>query len=280
MAIIRVPFDLSGELAKEMEFFADTNEGEKIFGGFERPSDLLNHIETSFEYLDLARVATLLPRGRVLDVGVGYGLSSAYLALKGFDVTCVEPSLKQCEDMEKNFARLGVEATIANATGEAMDKLSGSFDAVLFYSSLHHCDDMDRALRNAFALLKPGGSVLLFEPVLKFYRTKAWFYKEMLEHPENVGHYGGNEHIYRTCEYTTSLANAGFKKIRLIPSATYTQIPKRAPWDSASRYMIKRAYFWAMRNALLKLPLLPAILNRLSLINPLILAEKPNTRAS
>lgn len=274
MTILRVPFEQSAELAKEMEFFSETNEGQKIFERFGSSHALLKHVDTSFEYADLAQAVSIFPKGRVLDVGVGYGLTSAYLALKGFDVTCVEPSLKQCEDMEKNFARLGIKALIANATGESLDKIAGPFDGVLFYSSLHHCDDMPLALKNAHGLLKPGGTIVLFEPVLKFYRTKEWFHKEMLEHPENVGHYGGNEHIYRTGEYTDALASAGFKNIKLRPSATYSATPKQAPWDSAARYAVKKTYFWAVRSIFLKVPLLPTALNRLSLINPLISAQK------
>ncbi len=274
MPVTKIPFQLSEELTKEMAFFSGTSEGEKIFEKFREAQDLAHHIESSFEYLDLTRVPGLFGRGRVLDVGVGYGLTSAYFASKGFNVTCVEPSLKLCEDMEKHFARLGLQAQVVNATGESLDQLPGPFDVVVFYSSLHHCDDMARALRNAHGLLKPGGKIFLFEPVLKFYRTKAWFYKEMLEHPENVGHYGGNEHIYRTGEYTEALKQAGFKNIHLLPSATYSRSPRRAPWDSSARYVIKRAYFWGVRNVLLKLPLLPGLLNRLSLINPVIIAEK------
>jgi SAM-dependent methyltransferase len=176
--------------------------------------------------------------------------------------------------MEKNFARLGIGAKIVSATGESLDKLAGPYDVIVFYSSLHHCDDVLKALQNSFALLRPGGKVFLFEPVLKFYRSKAWFYRELELHPENVGHYGGNEHIYRYGEYVNYLEQAGFKNLRAVPSAAYARVPKRAPWDSVARYAIKRIYFWLVRNILMQIPLVPRLLMQLSLINPVLVAEK------
>src|SRR5205807_2378249 len=104
-----------------------------------------------------------------------YGVTSAYLALMGHEVTAVEPSLDLCREMKEHFSRLGIPAYIVNGTGEELHQLSTTFDAAVFYSSLHHCDDPVRALRNVHGRLKPGGAVVLFEPVLKFYRSKKWF---------------------------------------------------------------------------------------------------------
>jgi 2-polyprenyl-3-methyl-5-hydroxy-6-metoxy-1,4-benzoquinol methylase len=232
MSVTQIPFPRSLELEKEMSFFSETPDGEKIFSQFKTSEDLIRHVETSFEYLDITRIPLMFPPSRVLDVGVAYGLTSAYLALKGFDVTCVEPALKLCEDMDQNFSRLGIKIQVMQGIGEVLDQIKGPFDLVVFYSSLHHCDDMDKTLSGARQILAPGGKIFLFEPVLKFYRSKAWFFRQMEEHPEKVGHYGGNEHIYRTNEYINYLKKAGFINITMIPSLTYTRVPKKAPWDN------------------------------------------------
>jgi len=36
-------------------------------------------------------------------------------------------------------------------------------------------------------------------------------------HPEKIGHYGGNEHAYYSWEYIGALKNSGFKKIQTYP---------------------------------------------------------------
>jgi hypothetical protein len=62
--------------------------------------------------------------------------------------------------------------------------------------------------------LKEGGIVLaLNEPILKFYRSKESFYRQMEQDPVSVGHYGGNEHIYYHNEYIDLLKKAGFKHL-------------------------------------------------------------------
>lgn len=39
-----------------------------------------------------------------------------------------------------------------------------SFDAAIFFSSLHHAEDEAAALRNAYRILKPNGILIAFEP--------------------------------------------------------------------------------------------------------------------
>ncbi|MCG3205580.1 MAG: hypothetical protein KCHDKBKB_02302 [Elusimicrobia bacterium] len=273
MSVTQILFPKSIELEKEMTFFSGTSDGEKIFSQFKTAEDLVRYVEQSFEYLDITRIPLMFKPGRVLDVGVAYGLTSAYLALKGFDVTCVEPALKLCQDMDANFSRLGIKAQVVQGIGEVIDQIKGPFELVVFYSSLHHCDDMDKTLSGARRVLVPGGKIFLFEPVLKFYRSKAWFFRQMEEHPEKVGHYGGNEHIYRTSEYIDYLERVGFKNVTVVPSLTYSRAPKKAPWDNALRFFLKRIYFWGVRTLLLRLPGVPALLNKLSLLNPVIVGE-------
>ena len=210
--VTQMDFAVSAALKKEMEFFSETNEGQKLFDGFRSVDDLVGYVEASPEYRDIEVIAAARPTGKAIDIGVAYGVTSAYLAAKGWDVTCVEPSLRLCEDMERNFRRLGIRADIVNSTGEALTDLPAAADLVVFFSSLHHCDDVGKALRNARRALRDGGAICLYEPVLKCYRTKKWFYRTLEEHPEKLGHYGGNEHIYRFGEYARFLRDAGFSR--------------------------------------------------------------------
>jgi SAM-dependent methyltransferase len=167
-----------------------------------------------------------IPKGsRFLDIGVGFGNSSLFLAAEGYAVSAVEPSEGMCEVIEARAKKYDLEMDIYSVTGESLDRLPvGDFDACAFNASFHHCDDPMAALRNCHQLLRPGGQLfLLNEPVLQFYRSKAKFYRQLEENPEEMGHYGGNEHIYYHGEYMRMLKEAGFRNIRCPISPRYTK---------------------------------------------------------
>lgn len=278
MTIEVLDFAADGALGKEMEFFAgNKDQARNEFTELKSRDDVRRYVEQRFEYADIVALARSTPACRVLDVGVAYGVTSAYLALHGHDVTAVEPSMDMCHEMAALFSRLSIPVSVVCGTGETIDQIKSTFDLVVFYSSLHHCDDPRKALRNAREKLIDGGRVFLWEPVLKFYRTKAWFYRTLETNPEQLGHYGGNEHIYRAGEYAAFARRAGFRRVDFEPSITYRQVPKKAPWDGARRYALKKLYFSAVRGLVLKGPfgfILRPILFRLSLLNPVIKAVR------
>ena len=278
MTIEVLDFAADGALKKEMEFFAENkDQARNDFTDLKTRDEVRRYVEDRFEYKDIVALARSTPACRVLDVGVAYGVTSAYLALHGHEVTAVEPSMDMCREMAALFKRLDIPVKVVAGTGESINQIKSTFDLVVFYSSLHHCDDPEKALRNAREKLVDGGRVFLWEPVLKFYRTKAWFYKTLETNPEQLGHYGGNEHIYRAGEYAGFAGRAGFSKVSFEPSVTYGLVPKRAPWDSDTRYAVKKFYFAAVRGFVLKGPLgiiIRPILFRLSLLNPVIKATR------
>ena len=60
------------------------------------------------------------------------------------------------------------------------------------------------------------------EQVLRFYKKKSTYYRNLTDNPGKVQHYGGNEHVYRNYEYQILLTNAGFWPIkRTIPVYYY-----------------------------------------------------------
>jgi 2-polyprenyl-3-methyl-5-hydroxy-6-metoxy-1,4-benzoquinol methylase len=213
-------FDVSVGLARELEIRAS------------RRDELLQHLRScaSLENWTLdsnksvvaeqtRRVCRLLPaKGRVLDVGFGIGFSSMELGRHGFAVTGVEPSKVNIEIASCAAEKFGLSFTGVPSTAEEMaEHVRGPFDAVYFNSSLHHCDDPHAALRNAYTLLGAGGLVILIEPTLKPWRTKAWFFRQLEANPVAMGHYGGNEHIYYNWEYDRMLRRAGFAQITYAP---------------------------------------------------------------
>lgn len=153
---------------------------------------------------------------KILDIGVGKGQSSLYLASHGHEVWCVEPYIEYCYQIEMISKKFNFNIIVCNGTAEAIDKIKNKFDVVIFNASLHHCDDPNLALRLSYDCLKDGGLIRLYsETFLRPWNTKKGFKKKLEMDPIGMGHYGGNEHAYHNWEYIIMLKNAGFIDVEL-----------------------------------------------------------------
>ena len=115
---------------------------------------------------DLGIVMRLLPEppARVLDLGVGSGWTTAFLARRGYEVVGQDI----CEDMielaEQNRVAYGVDtASFVVQDYESM-AFRDEFDAAFFYDALHHAEDEAAALQAVYRALKPGGTCVTVEP--------------------------------------------------------------------------------------------------------------------
>lgn len=165
---------------------------------------------------EFARAMQIINNGppiRILDVGAGRGETSLYLANHGHQVYPVEPSYEFCQVIEYISERFGKDLVIYNSSIEHLD-ISEQFDAVIFNVSLHHCDDPVRALKNVHGLLRPEGRLFLIsEPMLPFFKTHASVLEDLIAAPDELGHYGGNEHSYHCAEYVFMMKQAGFRNL-------------------------------------------------------------------
>jgi SAM-dependent methyltransferase len=100
--------------------------------------------------------------GRVLEVGAGLGLTSAYLASTGVDVCSIEPGGLGFERYER------VNPVLRSSLGVTHPHLvmsvesitpddAGTFDLVFSNNVLEHVDDVDATLAALSVLLRPGG---------------------------------------------------------------------------------------------------------------------------
>jgi ubiquinone/menaquinone biosynthesis C-methylase UbiE len=92
---------------------------------------------------------------RVLEVGCGTGRWLAELARTGADVAGIDPS----EEMLLR-ASTAVRGDLRRGVAEALPWPEASFDVTLFVNSLHHVGEPEVALREAFRVLRPGGTLL------------------------------------------------------------------------------------------------------------------------
>jgi SAM-dependent methyltransferase len=251
---------------------------EDAFASVSTAEDMHARIASIGKFSDVLSLFPKLADGqhvRVLDVGVGDGETSLYLGSLGYEVVAVEPVKRRCRQITEVAGRCGWKVTPFLGIGERLGEVDGLFDTVVFHSSLHHCDDPQEAVRQSFAKLKPGGKLyLLSEPLLKVYWSREKFERLLEEHPKEMGHYGGNEHIYRFSEYVAMLRSAGFGQIRTRLSYMYSHPPFRLAGDNAKRFALKKAFYRSMR-FFGRTPV-GWLLQRLSLANTIFVGTRPS----
>ncbi len=121
------------------------------------------------EHAALLVLAALAPGARLLDAGAGSGALTTRLASLGYDVIA--------SDLDGSWFQGGtpiVEWDLASASLPAgIDP--GSFDGVCAIETLEHVHDPTQALRNLYALLRPGGRLVVSTPNVTHPRSRVKF---------------------------------------------------------------------------------------------------------
>ncbi len=116
--------------------------------------------------VDLGLVMGLLPPppARVLDLGVGPGWTTAFLARRGYDAVGRDICPDMIELAERNRDRYDAHSAAFETGDYESMPYRDTFDAALFYDALHHAEDEHAALAATYAALKPGGVCVTVEP--------------------------------------------------------------------------------------------------------------------
>jgi SAM-dependent methyltransferase len=130
---------------------------------FDKP---FSDADCSRYFIDIGFIMTLLPPSpcRLLDMGVGTGWTSVFLAKRGYRVTGVDISPQMICLAEQNRERYEVENldfVVSDFEGLTFDC---EFDCAVFYDSLHHAINGSKALSSVYRSLKPGGICVTLEP--------------------------------------------------------------------------------------------------------------------
>ena len=129
--------------------------------------------------LDL--LARHVPRGRLLEVGCGYGLLLDEARRRGYEVEGVELSAAAVRYARERFGLPVEEIALEDAAlaAQASDK---RYDSVLAVDILEHLDDPVLAIERLCALLAPGGALLITTPdptslVARLAGSRWWCYE-------------------------------------------------------------------------------------------------------
>lgn len=116
---------------------------------------------------EVLRENVRLANRRVLDVGSGDGTLVRYMTRHGAHATGIECTPAQLE--KARAVEPAGEEDYVEGVGQDLPWDADTFDAVVFFNSLHHVpvDAQETALREAARVVKPGGIVYVAEPIAR-----------------------------------------------------------------------------------------------------------------
>jgi SAM-dependent methyltransferase/uncharacterized protein YbaR (Trm112 family) len=112
-------------------------------------------------HVQLAEHRWVKPGSRVVDIGVGSGWSSLFLARHGFDVLAFDPAQELMQLAKRYAIAQGVFIEYICADMANFVMRPDSVDAVFALHSLHHVPDLNDGVRRIHAMLKQDGCLAL-----------------------------------------------------------------------------------------------------------------------
>ncbi|HET9720260.1 MAG TPA: class I SAM-dependent methyltransferase [Solirubrobacteraceae bacterium] len=111
--------------------------------------------------------------GRVIEIGAGTGSNFGHYPSTVREVVALEPEPYLRGQARKAAAGVPIQIEVLDGVAEDLPFESGSFDAAVACLVLCSVTDQDRALAEAWRVLRPGGELRFYEHVLSDRRSVA-----------------------------------------------------------------------------------------------------------
>jgi ubiquinone/menaquinone biosynthesis C-methylase UbiE len=105
----------------------------------------------------------------VLEVGVGIGVDAMQWSRAGNRVFGVDYNLPSVQITRARFEDAGAKGTFLNSDAENLPFAGDSFDLVYSFGVLHHTPGTEKAIREVYRCLKPGGQAI----IMLYYKWSA-----------------------------------------------------------------------------------------------------------
>jgi len=162
------------------------------------------------------------PRHQVLELGCGTGYFTRELVKTGAVIKAIDISPDLLELAVKQVPADNVAFEVVNAY--EMPYPGNSFDTVVGSSVLHHLD-IDRALKEIFRVLRPGGTICFTEPNMM--NLQIALQKNIPRLKEKMGD-SPDETAFFRWRLKRQLARNGFSNVRVMPfDFLHPSIPAR-----------------------------------------------------
>jgi len=146
-----------------------------------------------------------IPRGRILDVGAGYGFFLALMQARGWKVKGVEVSPSGVRYGRERFG-----LSILPIPWEKTSFREGEFDVVTAFYVIEHLPDPLAFLTEVYRILRPGGMILLRYP----HTTPIKDILSLLRIKDQLYHLPFHLSDFSPRTMRRALEEAGFKKIK------------------------------------------------------------------
>ena len=196
------------------------------------------------DLLQMADVARDYPHARVLDLGCGGGHVSFHVAPHVAHVTAYDLSQSMLDVVAAEAAKRGLtQLETCRGKAEHLPFADGAFDLVMSRYSAHHWEDPGLGLREAWRVLKPGGTAV-FADIASPGQALLDTWLQTIEVLRDTSHVRD----YSQAEWLTLLADAGFKVQSFTPrrlalefESWVTRMRTPAPLVQALRDMLEIA---------------------------------------
>lgn len=106
---------------------------------------------------------------KVLEVGCGAGTDFIQFARAGADVYGVDLASKSIELTNTRLKLYGLKGNVREADSETLPFEENMFDLVYSWGVIHHTPDTEKAIKEIYRVLKPGGKI-----VIMIYHKYSW----------------------------------------------------------------------------------------------------------